>query len=918
MTRTRALTLAGMTIGGFVVAGAGSSCSKTQTVPATGLEVIVATDGLDAPTDFDDIQLKVSEQVDGGSWVLKWERDYVVPSMEATLPATFGIGAGNSPGEEALVSVTAFKGGSAGQPIVQRVAQVQVPTDHMAALWMVLAKLCEGKVTETGAEGEPVPTCPMGESCQPGNGLCGSNVITSPLPTFTPGQNLDAGISSGLVSGDGGATNMPDAAEDTGAPDDGASFADASDATSPSPPPAYLNNDAVCGFAYGTNPLGSPYDSIRAAPMNTTQLAIAPGFQTAPATGQIVPPQRFQLIANSADLYSALYISPSLSVSSGLSSVNAKTSFAQGTKLDSTDLWVLADFSQAATAQKVVSPALSAQAAAMSADSFYTAYGDRYASQMVTGAEMFCTVRIPTSSQLDKSNLTAMLGFSYGASSVSTSFASSVMTVAAGRNVKVSCGSLGFTPTTPVTTLPSLLSAAQAFQSGTASTLGSVTTSTLYLLYTSYYGIPGYPGVPSGTATRVAAQAPLGPDYLLYDSLVTNDFSAYYADTNAASRPFFADMKAYHDALSTFLSASIANSQSPGVSVPAPAADGVISDWMPTTSLSSTGSAPPQFAVHTMGSGIIPKRISDYAIPLRYAYPDASGNGALKGVTFYPVSPIQPVTSVSFKGPINYQLYLVDKQGPGGGAMLEYQWDTGTYFFPNATNQGVPDATLIGSAITGFTLSGALGTQYVVVNKANGLVMTDNGKSNAMTATHFANGASQLWRFYLDGNGNCTTYVSPTGATPGIGCTASNNTGTPATTPCGSLLYGISSQAVTAMYSGYWEASQAGTAGTPFFANGGGGCDYCCGVGTCLYTSCGGGPVPNDDFFLAPHDNGNTQAIYNFAYTLPGSPVSYAVTDPTQTKPTSSSEPIVVGTTVSGNANELWAFIPSTNVETTP
>src|SRR5262249_29665546 len=162
-------------------------------------------------------------------------------------------------------TVTAFKGGPTGEPVVQRVAQVQVPSDHMASLWMVLAKLCEGQVTRTGAEGEPTSTCPVGESCQPGNGMCGNNVITAPLPAYTPGQTLDAGISMGLLFGDGGSPNVPDTgAEDSETPDasDGASGSDASDATTPPGPPPYLDENAIAGFAYGTNPLGSPYDSI--------------------------------------------------------------------------------------------------------------------------------------------------------------------------------------------------------------------------------------------------------------------------------------------------------------------------------------------------------------------------------------------------------------------------------------------------------------------------------------------------------------------------------------------------------------------------------------------------------------------------------------------------------------------------------
>ena len=115
---------------------------------------------------------------------------------------------------------------------------------------------------------------------------------------------------------------------------------------------------------------------------------------------------------------------------------------------------------------------------------------------------------------------------------------------------------------------------------------------------------------------------------------------------------------------------------------------------------------------------------------------------------------------------------------------------------------------------------------------------------------------------------------------------------------------------------------------------GGGGCANCnasCGSGGCQYTGCGGGPVPTDTFFLQPYDQGTTQAIYNYAGSQGGA-VAYVVTDPTTTAGnlppppdistadggiTGPSEPLAVGAN-NGNANELWVFIPSTSVDTTP
>ena len=54
-------------------------------------KLIIVADGLSAPADFGDIHLEVSQQSDGGSWNLLWDKHYVVPSEEASLPATFAV-----------------------------------------------------------------------------------------------------------------------------------------------------------------------------------------------------------------------------------------------------------------------------------------------------------------------------------------------------------------------------------------------------------------------------------------------------------------------------------------------------------------------------------------------------------------------------------------------------------------------------------------------------------------------------------------------------------------------------------------------------------------------------------------------------------------------------------------------------------
>jgi sugar lactone lactonase YvrE len=221
------------------VAGFAVACARTKTIPAAGLEVIVATEGLYAPEDFDDVRLQIGQQA-GQAWKTVWDRDYIVPSQEATLPATFAIGVGESAGEEALVTVTAFLHG---HPVVQRVAQVQVPTDRMAGLVMLLAKICAGQVVASGAEGEPTSTCRSGESCQPSTGTCGPNFVdVTQLPNYTPGEDLDAAIA---------------AATGSGSSDEGGSSA--ADSTTTATMGATLGSppDAGSGDASGTDSMGA-------------------------------------------------------------------------------------------------------------------------------------------------------------------------------------------------------------------------------------------------------------------------------------------------------------------------------------------------------------------------------------------------------------------------------------------------------------------------------------------------------------------------------------------------------------------------------------------------------------------------------------------------------------------------------------
>lgn len=179
----------------------GLGCSKTSPSP-TGLVIIISTDM--TASEFDAIRVEVSQELGAGSGTWhKWLDDTKTVPSEATLPTSVFIQSGTAPDQDALIEVTALL---QGQPIVLREAQLQIPTDRVAELRLVLAEACKGQVAITGAEGEPTSTClQAGQSCQP-TGMCGDNVISSAgLPTYVPSDlTLDSGSPSVGSSGEGG------------------------------------------------------------------------------------------------------------------------------------------------------------------------------------------------------------------------------------------------------------------------------------------------------------------------------------------------------------------------------------------------------------------------------------------------------------------------------------------------------------------------------------------------------------------------------------------------------------------------------------------------------------------------------------------------------------------------------------------
>jgi hypothetical protein len=181
------------------------SCSGS-TLKQGGLEVILVTN-LTVPDELDAVRLEVSQQTvaaDGWTPVVRGNT-YQVPS-EATLPTTFLITAGQSPNQVVRVRAFAMKNNVA---VDLREAQVAVPRDRVAALTLLLARSCYGQIASV--DGQPAPSCPIGESCQPETGACGSSAIDpDALPPYAPGDE-------NAVDASTGADASPDATHDADA-----------------------------------------------------------------------------------------------------------------------------------------------------------------------------------------------------------------------------------------------------------------------------------------------------------------------------------------------------------------------------------------------------------------------------------------------------------------------------------------------------------------------------------------------------------------------------------------------------------------------------------------------------------------------------------------------------------------------------
>ena len=180
------------------------------------------------------------------------------PSLPRPCRRRSPIAAGTSADQVVLVQVAAIR---SGQVVDLREVVVQVPTDRVAALTMVLAESCYGQVTG-GCRGEESSLCPQGRGrCQPESGSCGSNVVNpATLPPLRTRHHSRSGRCLGRCVRRGGRHRLPkagtaDARDESETPSDagtdagGESDSGAIEASADATPPCAASSDCPPGHA---------------------------------------------------------------------------------------------------------------------------------------------------------------------------------------------------------------------------------------------------------------------------------------------------------------------------------------------------------------------------------------------------------------------------------------------------------------------------------------------------------------------------------------------------------------------------------------------------------------------------------------------------------------------------------------------
>jgi formylglycine-generating enzyme len=141
------------------------SCTKTT---VAGLMIEMSTDGTLQP---DLLSIDVTSL--DGSMTYR-NASYKLPA-EASLPTSVAIASNGDPTASVAISASVWAGGI---PLDIRQDRVfEIPTDHLAYLYIVFSANCTPQVSLV--EGAAVSKCPAGETCDPKNGSCVSDVMSS-------------------------------------------------------------------------------------------------------------------------------------------------------------------------------------------------------------------------------------------------------------------------------------------------------------------------------------------------------------------------------------------------------------------------------------------------------------------------------------------------------------------------------------------------------------------------------------------------------------------------------------------------------------------------------------------------------------------------------------------------------------------
>jgi hypothetical protein len=486
--------------------------------------------------------------------------------------------------------------------------------------------------------------------------------------------------------------------------------------------PAYLRTPASSTFMSGVE-LGSPFDSITHAPKPmgvSAGKAIAPGFVVADAPGQLQARATIRRIQTANELYSAMEVSASISVGKGVFGASASVDFARSIKINSEYLYLLVEASARGRIQRVSNAALTEEAKKLSPEVFYSLYGDRFASALVMGQQIFGIIEIRTKSIEQKESLAVSLGVSYGASSLSSSVKQTLEQKSSEVETHVIAGALGTTP--PVSDdLDVFLQAVDAKFTAFATAQSDPGTQTLAFEYTPYAGMAGYPGLPVGIEAKVAEHQRAVTEAVLYGSLVSDYTLAGYDMTS----PLFAGMKTHAASLSDYLTKSV--ELSPNLPpLPVVPATSAFTTFAKVVVAEYPAHA---FNVHEYANGFVPKRLRDYEIPYRYLR-----DGAYDGVTFDPLTVNHAIPAyLTDQVPTLETWRTAHADGTGPHPCLSYRWDDGTSFFvvDQRDGTGVRDPALVGLAIQAQPADdGAAGEsnkRFVMINAASGLALSRQG-----------------------------------------------------------------------------------------------------------------------------------------------------------------------------------------------